>query len=94
MLATVRAKSARSRRAGPKTSGKDAKTIPTFHEFLSEQDYMGAATVLEFQLKVSPDPEEDALRRHWLAYAYFHVGEYGKAAEVCMWFAFLCVFIR
>jgi intraflagellar transport protein 56 len=88
MLAAARSKSAKSRRAksgGIRKAEKNRVTIPTLKEFLEGKDFLGATTLLEFQLKNESSAEEDIIRQQWLAYMYFHLGEYTKAAEVWCW---------
>jgi len=59
--------------------GKRAEaTKPDLQEFLSNCDYVGATTLLEFERKAR---EERPHLLMWLAYVYFHNGEYRKALE-------------
>jgi len=59
--------------------GKRAEaTKPDLQEFLNNCDYVGATTLLEFERKAR-DERPNLLM--WLAYVYFHNGEYRKALE-------------
>jgi intraflagellar transport protein 56 len=52
---------------------------PDLFEFFENCDYVGATTLLEFERKAKEN------RQHlleWLAYSYFHSGEYTKALDV------------
>merc|ERR1719174_69501 len=51
---------------------------PDLFEFLDNCDYVGAITLLEFEKK---GKEERSHLLLWLAYSYFHAGEYAKALE-------------
>merc|ERR1719311_590053 len=52
---------------------------PDLQEFLDNCDYTGAITLLEFEKKAR---EERPHLHAWLAYCYFHNGDYRKALEV------------
>lgn len=60
--------------------GKRAEASkPDLQEFLEECDYTGACTLLEFERKAH---EERPHLLMWLAYCYFHNGDYKKAIDV------------
>lgn len=60
--------------------GKKTETQkPDLFEFLDNCDYVGAIALLEFERK---SKEERPHLLLWLAYSYFHSGEYAKALEV------------
>lgn len=52
---------------------------PDLQEFLSNCDYTGAITLLEFEKKAK---EERPHIHQWLGYCYFHNGDYRKALDV------------
>lgn len=59
--------------------GKKAEAAkPDLQEFLNNCDYLGAITLLEFERKAR---EERPHLLTWLAYAYFHNGDYKKAID-------------
>jgi len=59
--------------------GKKAEAAkPDLFEFLNKCDYTGAITLLEFEKK---SREERSHLLMWLAYSYFHNGDYKKAFE-------------
>jgi len=66
--------------AAPKVApGKKAEAQkPDLHEFLDKCDYTGAITLLEFEKKAK---EERGHLLMWLAYSYFHNGDYKKALD-------------
>jgi len=57
---------------------KTEVTKPDLFEFLDNCDYVGAITLLEFEKKAKENRDHLLL---WLAYSYFHAGEYAKALE-------------
>merc|ERR1719326_823902 len=59
--------------------GKKAESQkPDLHEFLDKCDYPGAIVLLEFEKK---SKEERPHLLLWLAYSYFHNGDYRKALD-------------
>lgn len=59
--------------------GKKAEAQkPDLFEFFENCDYVGATTLLEFERKSKENREGLQV---WLAYSYFHSGEYAKALE-------------
>jgi len=60
------------------TGKKTEVQKPDLFEFLDNCDYVGATTLLEFEKK-SKEARQHSLE--WLAYSYFHAGEYAKALE-------------
>lgn len=66
--------------AAPKiTPGKKAEQAkPDLQDFLNSCDYVGAVTLLEFQKKAR---EERPNLLTWIAYSYFHNGDYNKALD-------------
>lgn len=55
------------------------KEKPKLEEFIEARDYLGAVTLLEFDRRLG-EVSDEALP--WLAYSYFHLGEYRKAADI------------
>jgi intraflagellar transport protein 56 len=51
---------------------------PELKEFLEKSDYVGATTILEFERKAREDRPHLLM---WLAYCYFHNGDYRKAID-------------
>merc|ERR1719229_535610 len=70
----------KQKRAQPKIApGKKAEAAkPVLQEFLANCDYVGAITLLEFERKAR---EERPHLLMWLAFAYFHNGDYKKALD-------------
>ena len=52
------------------------KKIPTLEKFLTDRDYTGAISLLDFQRNSGKGSPNVSL---WLAYCAFHVGEYKRA---------------
>jgi len=73
-------KQKQKQRAAPKVApGKKAEAQkPDLQEFLNKCDYVGAITLLEFDRKAR---EERPHLLMWLAYSYFHNGDYKKALD-------------
>mmetsp|Transcript_49635 Transcript_49635/g.93039 ORF Transcript_49635/g.93039 Transcript_49635/m.93039 type:complete len:561 (+) Transcript_49635:88-1770(+) len=73
-------KSKQKRAVAPKVAiGKKTETLkPDLFEFFNNCDYVGAITLLEFEKK---SREDRANLLQWLAYSYFHSGEYAKALD-------------
>ncbi|CAJ1352160.1 unnamed protein product [Effrenium voratum] len=73
-------KQKQKQRAAPKVApGKRAESArPTLEEFLTTCDYVGAITLLEFERKAREDRPRLLM---WLAYSYFHNGDYKKALD-------------
>lgn len=67
-------------RAAPKIApGKRAEVSrPELNDFLKNCDYVGAITLLEFERKAR---EERPHLLMWLAFSYFHNGDYKKAID-------------
>jgi len=78
--ALTKQKKGQKANAAPKVApGKKAEVWkPDLHEFFKNCDYIGAITLLEFEKKAK-DERKDLLM--WLAYAYFHNGDYKKAYD-------------
>ncbi|XP_028671397.1 intraflagellar transport protein 56 [Erpetoichthys calabaricus] len=57
---------------------KKNKKIPKLDEYLSQRDYMGAITLLEFKRSVGEKEEDLDL---WIGYCAFHLGDYKRAME-------------
>ncbi|XP_041093791.1 intraflagellar transport protein 56 isoform X2 [Polyodon spathula] len=57
---------------------KKGKKIPKLEEYMSQRDYMGALTLLEFKRSIGEREEELDL---WIAYCAFHLGDYKRAME-------------
>jgi len=74
-------KQKQKRVVAPKVApGKRAEASkPDLHEFLNNCDYTGAITLLEFEKKAR---EERPHLHAWLAYSYFHNGDYRKAIDI------------
>jgi len=73
-------KQKQKRSAAPKIApGKKAEASkPDLLEFINACDYTGAITLLEFEKKAH---EERPHLHLWLAYSYFHNGDYRKAID-------------
>jgi len=74
-------KQKQKRVAAPKVApGKRAEAAkPDLHQFISDCDYTGAITLLEFEKKA----KEERVHLHmWLAFSYFHNGDYRKAIDI------------
>lgn len=74
-------KQKQKRSAAPKIApGKKAEASkPDLLEFINACDYTGAITLLEFEKKAH---EERPHLLMWLAYSYFHNGDYRKAIDM------------
>lgn len=70
----------KQRAAAPKVAvGKKAEAArPLLEDFLASCDYVGAITLLEFERKAREDRPHLLM---WLAYCYFHNGDYKKAID-------------
>ncbi|CAH1401329.1 unnamed protein product [Nezara viridula] len=55
------------------------KAIPTLESFLSNRDYTGAITLLEFEQSSGKGTQ---LTDQWLGYCAFHLGDYKKAMDI------------
>merc|ERR1719502_943819 len=66
--------------AAPKVAiGKKTEvTKPDLFEFFDNCDYVGATALLEFEKKAKENRPHLLM---WLAYSYFHSGEYAKALD-------------
>mmetsp|Transcript_1767 Transcript_1767/g.3940 ORF Transcript_1767/g.3940 Transcript_1767/m.3940 type:complete len:561 (-) Transcript_1767:411-2093(-) len=73
-------KQKQKRAVAPKVApGKKAEASkPDLQEFLNNCDYVGSITLLEFEKKAR---EERPHLLMWLAYSYFHNGDYKKAID-------------
>lgn len=73
-------KQKQKRAVAPKVApGKKAEASrPELQDFLKNCDYVGAITLLEFERKAK---EERPQLLMWLAYTYFHNGDYRKAID-------------
>uniref|UniRef100_A0A3B3RYF4 Intraflagellar transport protein 56 n=1 Tax=Paramormyrops kingsleyae TaxID=1676925 RepID=A0A3B3RYF4_9TELE len=60
-----------------KKKNKGKKT-PRVEDYLTQRDYLGAVTQLEFQRSVGEREESTSL---WLGYCAFHLGDYRRAME-------------
>ena len=52
---------------------KQQQEIPTKEEFIKQRDFQGAITLLDFDKIQNKDNFSSQM---WLAYAYFHKGDY------------------
>jgi len=52
--------------------------VPTLEELVTKHDFLGAITLLQFKRQT----ETSAKNSEWLAYAFFHAGQYAKALQV------------
>lgn len=70
-----------SAKSSQRDSGSSVKkrAIPTFEEFLTRRDYVGAKTLLKYSKDY--DEEDDRDKSFWLAYCDFHLGEYKLCLE-------------
>lgn len=75
-LTKQKQKRAAAQKAAPGKKAEAAK--PELQEFLNTCDYVGATTLLEFERKAR---EERPHLLMWLAYSYFHNGDYKKAID-------------
>jgi len=55
------------------------KEKPKLAEFIEQRDYLGAVSLLEFDKRVG---EEEPDAQAWLAYSFFHLGDYKKASDI------------
>ncbi|KDO22071.1 hypothetical protein SPRG_12058 [Saprolegnia parasitica CBS 223.65] len=64
------------------TAKVKAKKGPSVEECVGKRDFTGGATILEFNVK-SDDTKPEDKRMHllWLAYCYFHLGQYQRALD-------------
>lgn len=68
-----------------KSSGDDMhynkvalEKMPTLQDYLTSRDWIGAVALLENQRTANIQVENSL----WLAYCYFHMGEYRKAINI------------
>ncbi|XP_035699186.1 intraflagellar transport protein 56-like isoform X1 [Branchiostoma floridae] len=61
-----------------KESSKKKKKLPKLEDYLTNRDYTGAITLLEFNRSSGKGSEEVDM---WIAYCAFHLGEYKRAME-------------
>lgn len=54
------------------------KKMPTLIDYLTSRDWIGAIALLENERSVNIQIENSM----WLAYCYFHMGEYRKAIQI------------
>lgn len=73
-----RAKTDSAKQESARSSANKNK-IPTFEEFLSKRDYIGAKTILQFSKDY--DEIDGTLKKLWLAFCNFHIGDYKNAME-------------
>uniref|UniRef100_A0AAY4A548 Intraflagellar transport protein 56 n=1 Tax=Denticeps clupeoides TaxID=299321 RepID=A0AAY4A548_9TELE len=59
--------------AGENKNKNKAKKIPRLEDYLSQRDYLGALTLLEFQREEHADL--------WIGYCAFHLGDHKRAME-------------
>uniref|UniRef100_A0A8B9LSY6 Intraflagellar transport protein 56 n=1 Tax=Astyanax mexicanus TaxID=7994 RepID=A0A8B9LSY6_ASTMX len=57
-----------------------SKKIPRLEDYMSQRDYLGGLTLLEFH-RNGGVPEENA--DLWIGYCAFHLGDHKRAMEVC-----------
>ncbi|XP_038065557.1 intraflagellar transport protein 56-like isoform X2 [Patiria miniata] len=62
----------------PAQESKKKKQLPKLEEYLDSRDYTGAFTLLEFTRNSGKGSDETDM---WLAYCYFHLGDYKAAME-------------
>nr|KAF6470503.1 tetratricopeptide repeat domain 26 [Molossus molossus] len=58
---------------------KKGRKIPKLEELLSQRDFTGAITLLEFKRHVGEQEEDTNL---WIGYCAFHLGDYKRALEL------------
>ena len=63
----------------PAVEQKVADKQPKLEEFIKTRDYTGAAVLLEFKRTGGDNSSQTLL---WLAYSYFHLGDYKKSLDV------------
>lgn len=71
--------SANSRHIPSATNAK--KAPPTLEDFIIKRDYTGARAILEFT-RDSEEEEKLVGIDQWIAFCYFHLGDYQKALEL------------
>uniref|UniRef100_A0A336MWT4 CSON007613 protein n=1 Tax=Culicoides sonorensis TaxID=179676 RepID=A0A336MWT4_CULSO len=74
-----RAKNDSAKQESARSSANKNK-IPTFEEFLLKRDYVGAKTVLQFSKDY--DDVDGLMKKLWLAFCNFHMGDYKSALEL------------
>ena len=52
--------------------------MPTLEDYVKSRDWIGAVALLESERNVNIQVENSL----WLAYCYFHMGEYRKAINI------------
>ncbi|XP_076866283.1 intraflagellar transport protein 56-like isoform X2 [Brachyhypopomus gauderio] len=62
----------------PPVSKKTVEISEVLEDYLSQRDYVGAITLLEFQRSLGQTGEDADL---WLAYCAFHLGDYSRALK-------------
>nr|KAF6338636.1 tetratricopeptide repeat domain 26 [Pipistrellus kuhlii] len=58
---------------------KKGRKMPKLEELLSQRDFTGAITLLEFKRHVGEQEEDTNL---WIGYCAFHLGDYKRALEL------------
>jgi intraflagellar transport protein 56 len=71
---------------GPAVAGDARPRLPALEDFLAQDDFSGACTLLEFQLRAgggegSAAAASPAQLQSWLAWAAFHKGDYRRALD-------------
>jgi intraflagellar transport protein 56 len=80
--------------AGAGAKEKKKKRLPKLEDFVQARDYVGAITLLEFLRSTERGSGGDTAL--WLAYCWFHNGDYARARKVmfegqrCPQFQALC----
>uniref|UniRef100_A0A1A9W486 Intraflagellar transport protein 56 n=1 Tax=Glossina brevipalpis TaxID=37001 RepID=A0A1A9W486_9MUSC len=64
----------------PNASNTSKTAPPSLEEFIMKRDYTGAKVFLEFTLD-SEDQDKQIIIEQWLAFCYFHLGDYQQALE-------------
>ena len=68
--------------SGPATveeKEKKKKKLPKLEDFVGARDYTGAVTLLEFE---RANKKNDIQTAMWIAYCYFHLGDYKRCLKV------------
>ena len=77
--------SQRASSGGPSSSSSSSSSsstsnrLPELSDFISNGDFLGAATLLEFQMRTG---EGSVRALEWLAYSVFHAGDMERAVAV------------
>ena len=74
-----RAKPAAGQSTAEEKEKKKKKKLPKLEDFIAARDYTGAVTFLEFERASN---KTDVTTTLWIAYCYFHLGDYKRCMKV------------